>query len=51
MSKENLEAGFYRQFFKFLEKNQNPTDISPYDAASIMNRDLLVCNCCWVFYR
>lgn len=38
MSKENLEAGFYLQFFNFLATNKVPVDISPYDAASIMNR-------------
>ena len=38
LSKENLEAGFYRYYFNFLAENQVAVNVTPYLAASVMNK-------------
>ena len=47
MSQDNLDAGFYHNFFHFLKEKKYPLDISPYAAANLMNTvitDCIICN-------
>jgi len=42
MSKENLESGFYRYYFNYLNESKITVNVSPYNAASVMNKVLIV---------